>query len=61
MAGAIRLARDGTIDPGQPTVICITGNGYKTSDVLEGRTERPAILGKGLSEFEDYLAGHVKA
>ena len=61
LAGAIALRENGTISGQQPTVICITGNGYKTSDVLEGRTERPAILGKGLSEFEDYLAGHVKA
>ena len=61
LAGAIRLARDGTLDPGHPTVVCITGNGYKTADVLEGHTERPTVLGKGLSEFEDYLAGHVKA
>ena len=59
LAGAIKLVRDGTIAKGQPTVVCITGNGYKTADVLEGRTERPTLLGKGLSEFEDYLAGHT--
>ena len=34
LAGAIRLARDGTLDPGHPTVVCITGNRYKTADVL---------------------------
>jgi threonine synthase len=61
LAGAITLVREGTIAKGQPTVVCITGNGYKTADVLEGRTERPTLLGKGLSEFEDYLAGHVEA
>jgi threonine synthase len=59
LAGAIKLVRDGAIAKSQPTVICITGNGYKTADVLEGYTEQPTLLGKGLSEFEDYLAGHA--
>jgi threonine synthase len=59
VAGAIRLVREGAVAKGDPIVICITGNGYKTADVLEGRTERPTLLGKGLSEFEDYLAGNA--
>ena len=59
VAGAIRLVREGAVAKGDPIVVCITGNGYKTADVLEGRTERPTLLGKGLSEFEDYLAGNA--
>lgn len=59
LAGAIKLAREGAFARNHPTVICITGNGYKTSDVLEGRTERPTFLGKSLAEFEEYLAGHA--
>jgi threonine synthase len=59
LAGAIRIVREGTVAKDDPIVVCITGNGYKTADVLEGRTVRPTLLGKGLSEFEDYLAGHA--
>ncbi len=56
LAGAIALAKQGAIAPDEPTVVCITGNGYKTSDVMNGRTGQPIQLGKKLSEFEDYLA-----
>ena len=60
LAGAIRAgSRRRRLPRNEPIVICITGNGYKTADVLEGRTERPTLLGKGLSEFEDYLAGNA--
>ena len=56
LAGAISLVRSGAIPADEPMVVCITGNGYKTSDVMQGRTEAPIHLGKGLAEFEDYLA-----
>ncbi|HEY8535124.1 MAG TPA: threonine synthase [Vicinamibacterales bacterium] len=56
LAGAIKLAKQGVIGPDDTTVVCITGNGYKTSDVLNGRIAEPVRLGKKLSEFEDYLA-----
>ncbi|MBK5298578.1 MAG: threonine synthase [Vicinamibacteria bacterium] len=59
LAGAVALIRSGAIPPDEPLVVCITGNGYKTSDVMQGRTEGPIHLGKGLAEFEDYLAAKV--
>jgi threonine synthase len=59
LAGAIALTKSGAIPPDEPLVVCITGNGYKTSDVMQGRTEAPIHLGKGLAEFEDYLAAKV--
>jgi threonine synthase len=59
LAGAIALTKSGAIPPDEPLVVCITGNGYKTSDVMQGRIETPIHLGKGLSEFEDYLAAKV--
>ena len=61
LAGAIALIKDGTIRPDGPVVVCITGNGYKTSDVLTGRTETPVHLGKSLAEFEDYFRLTVAA
>ena len=59
LAGAVALIKSGAIPPDEPLVVCITGNGYKTSDVMQGRTEAPIHLGKGLAEFEDYLAAKV--
>jgi threonine synthase len=56
LAGAIALAKQGVLGPDEPVVVCITGNGYKTSDVLNGRIGEPVRLGKKLSDFEDYLA-----
>jgi threonine synthase len=55
LAGAIALIKKGAIPVNEPTVVCITGNGYKTSDVLTGRTQAPVHLGKSLAEFEDYF------
>jgi threonine synthase len=55
LAGAIALLESGTIPKNESIVVCVTGNGYKTSDVLTGRTEAPVHLGKSLAEFEDYF------
>lgn len=55
LAGAMRLIRDGHIAPDETTVVCITGNGYKTADVMHGRTVESVPLGKSLKEFEDFL------
>jgi len=59
LAGAAALIRSGAIPADEPVVVCITGNGYKTSDVMQGRTAEPIHLGKSLSEFEDFLAAKV--
>jgi threonine synthase len=55
LAGAIALIENGTIPANDSIVVCVTGNGYKTVDVLAGRTEAPVHLGKGLAEFEEYF------
>jgi threonine synthase len=59
LAGAIALIKNGTIPADESIAVCITGNGYKTADVLNGHTVSPIHLGKALSEFEDYLKGAV--
>jgi hypothetical protein len=33
-------------------VICVTGNGYKTAEVLNGRGVEPIRIGRSLAEFE---------
>jgi threonine synthase len=35
-----------------PVVICITGNGYKTAEVMSGRGIEPIRIGRSLAEFE---------
>ena len=32
-------------------VVCITGNGYKTAEVMAGHVEKPVTIGRSLSEF----------
>jgi len=50
-----KLYRQDRILPEETTVLCITGNGLKTTDVLAGvyKTERP--IAPKLTEFEAYL------
>jgi len=52
---AAKLYRQDRILPEETTVLCITGNGLKTTDVLAGvyKTERP--IAPKLAEFESYL------
>ncbi len=52
---ARKLYRDGRISPDETTVLCITGNGLKTTDALAGKYEAEAALAPKLAEFERYL------
>ena len=52
VAATRRLAREGALDGDGPVVICITGNGYKTIDVLNGKGVEPVRIGRSLAEFE---------
>jgi threonine synthase len=57
LAGAMQLIEAGTIPPDEAIVVCITGNGYKTADVMAGRIAEPARIGRSYAEFESYFAG----
>lgn len=52
---ARKLYRQGRIKPAETTVLCITGNGLKTTDVLAGQYEAEAPIAPKLAEFEAYL------
>ena len=54
---ARKLYRDGRIGPDETTVLCITGNGLKTTDVLTGEFEAEAPIAPKLAEFERFLQG----
>jgi hypothetical protein len=42
-------------------VVCITGNGYKTAEVMYDRVARPTQIGRSLADFEKVVAPQVEA
>ena len=52
VAATRQLIARGAIDGDGPIVICVTGNGYKTSEVMTGRGIEPIRIGRSLAEFE---------
>jgi threonine synthase len=52
VAAAKKLIQRGVVRPDESLVICITGNGYKTSEVMNGRGVVPIRIGRSLAEFE---------
>ena len=57
VAVARKLVGKGLIDPGQSTVLTITGNGLKTIGAVSGHIEESESIRPKLSEFEDYMLG----
>ena len=56
MAATRQLIERGAIPRDESIVICITGNGYKTIEVLNGRGVEPIRIGRSLAEFEASVA-----
>ncbi len=54
-----KLIEQGRIKPDESTVICITGNGLKTLEALEGQFEMPTVIQPNLKEFEEHYSSHV--
>ena len=52
---ARKLYNSDRILPNETTVLCITGNGLKTTDVLSGEYETEEPIAPKLAEFEKYL------
>src|SRR6202045_2700476 len=55
VGSAGKLYRQDRILPEQTTVLCITGNGLKTTDALRGGYDTEAPIAPKLAEFERYL------
>ena len=47
----------GVIKPGESAVVCVTGNGYKTAEVVEGKLEEPVQLSRAFKDFEAWQTG----
>jgi threonine synthase len=52
LAATRALVRRGVIKPHESVVVCITGNGYKTAEVMADRVGQPLRIGRALSDFE---------
>jgi threonine synthase len=52
LAATKALIERGVIQREESVVVCITGNGYKTADVMLGRVAQPTQIGRALSDFE---------
>jgi threonine synthase len=52
---ARKLYQEGRIGPDETTVLCITGNGLKTTDVLAGGYATEEAIAPKLSQFERYV------
>jgi threonine synthase len=55
LAATIDLVRRGVIEADESVVVCVTGNGYKTAEVMADRLQAPVNLGKSFREFEAWL------
>ena len=56
LAATINLLKADAIPRDESIVVCITGNGYKTANVMAGRQEPSTRLGRSLGEFEAFMA-----
>jgi threonine synthase len=54
LAATINLIHRGVIAPDESVVVCVTGNGYKTAEVVQGRLTAPVRLSRSFKEFESW-------
>jgi threonine synthase len=54
LAAAIDLIERGTIPRDESIVVCITGNGYKTAEVVQDSLAEPVRLSRSFKEFESW-------
>ncbi len=60
LAATIQLIQRGVIPKDESLVVCITGNGYKTADVMIDHIQKPSSLGRTLQEFEGFIDSQNK-
>ncbi len=51
-----KLIETGRIPKDESIVVCITGNGLKTLEALDGRVDAPRVIGPSLAEFDALVA-----
>jgi threonine synthase len=55
LAATIKLVETGKIGKDESTVICITGNGLKTQEALQGQVISPHFIKPNIGSFEEAL------
>lgn len=61
LAATCALVKQGVIRPDESVVVCITGNGYKTIEVLRDRVAAPIQIGRSLAEFDRLVGVRIAA
>jgi threonine synthase len=56
LAATRALVKRGVIKSNESVVVCITGNGYKTAEVMYDRVAKPVTIGRSLADFERVVA-----
>jgi threonine synthase len=56
LAATRALIERGAIKRHESIVVCITGNGFKTAEVMQPYVERPVTIGRSLADFERVVA-----
>jgi threonine synthase len=51
-----KLVEQGRIPRDESIVVCVTGNGYKTLEAVDGAVEQPFTIGSRLADFDDLYA-----
>jgi threonine synthase len=59
LAVARKLIEQGRISPDDEIVLCITGNGLKTQEALNGVLTEAPVIPPRLEEFDRLLAGSL--
>lgn len=60
LAATCALIKRGVIRKNESVVVCITGNGYKTAEVMVNRVAKPALIGRSLADFERVVGPRAK-
>jgi threonine synthase len=55
LAAAVDLVARGVIPRDESIVVCITGNGYKTAEVMSGQLIEPVHLSRRFNDFEAWF------
>jgi threonine synthase len=61
LAATRALIARGAIKPHESVVVCITGNGYKTAELMGDRVAKPVRIGRSLADFEKVVAPEAGA
>jgi len=59
LAATIDLVRRGVIPADESIVVCVTGNGYKTAEVVADKVTPPVRLSRAFKDFEGWYDSRV--